>query len=294
MGTPSPPTQRQNDTNTVVFILSATRSGSTWLSYALGSHSQATHLGEYYRPFTFANHVACRLCEAKGRDNCEFLHGIHQVESQYAYDFAFSRFGTPFLIDCSKNLDWLAKFINQDRFQVKVIHLIREPRGWFASEKRRRAGMTATTGMEMWLNLNVAIVNFIKHYRLTSMPAYYDELATDEEKYFPSVCEFIGIPFERTMLKYWEYEHHALGGNGAAFNVIGGYQDAKVTTGDDAFYRLNARRQFYDTRWRSQLSPEEVRTIENMPTVRQFLERFQRDFAHFDRLAEAAHRKGVS
>ena len=96
----------------VVFVFSESRSGSTWFSYVLGSLPGVAHLGEYLPPFTRRDIVACRLCEARGKTQCEILHGIENVPAEWAYDFAFERFGRPILSDASKtassgpNVSW--------------------------------------------------------------------------------------------------------------------------------------------------------------------------------------------
>ena len=282
---------------TLVFIHSENRSGSTWLSYVLGSHPAAAHLGEYYRPFIYENHTACRLCEAKGLAECEVLHGIEHVEKQFAHDFAFQRMRKPILIDSSKLLDWTSQFLDQDRFPVRVIHLIRDPRGWFASE-RRRTPMSVEAAMQCWLGANRCLKEFFESHELPYFTTFYDELTIQPEVYFPPLCEFLGMTFDQAALQHWNYEHHGLGGNGAAFNVIGRYEKAVIVTGDDSFYKTHAGHSFYDARWSGQLNSDERAAIEQSPEIRQMLGQYGRDLPHFDRLmagylagqGHAAHR----
>jgi hypothetical protein len=272
-----------NMQQTVAFILGEGRSGSTWLSYVLGSHPGVAHLGEYLRPFIYPGHVACRLCEAKGRSQCEILHGIENVEEAYAYDFAFERFGKSILCDASKVPDWMVRFLGHRRYQIKVVHLMRDPRGWFASQ-RRREPMSAEAAAQRWADKNNTIADFVAAHRLECCRVFYDELTVRPEQYFPPLCRFIGTRYESRALEYWNYEHHGLGGNGAALNVIGGYQQANVLTGDDPFYKARVKKRFHDTRWLSQLSPAERRAFEQSPAVNRVLETVDRDFSHFDAL----------
>lgn len=160
---------------TVVFILSETRSGSTWLSYILGSHQDSVHLGEYFRPFTRRGHVACRLCEAKGKTECEYLYGIDKVAKEDAFDFAFERFHKKHLIDCSKRINWLSNFIRTDTFQIKIIHLHKDPRAWFASEKRRNKKLKIDEAMNRWVSTNTSISKAIDKFSLSYATAFYDE-----------------------------------------------------------------------------------------------------------------------
>ena len=267
----------------VVFILSEMRSGSMYLSYVLGSHPGVAHLGEYSRPFTIPGHVACRLCEARGRAECEILHGIQKVPLELAYDFAFERFQVPILIDSSKLLDWTAHFLGQERFQVRVIHLLRDPRGWFSSERRRNP-MTLDFAIPRWVDTNGRIADFVAEHRIACYSVFYDDLAARPEQYFPPLCSFVGVPYQSRAREYWNHEHHGLGGNGAALTLIGRYERANLITGDDPFYTARAHRHFHDTRWVAQLSRQERLAIEQSDAIRRVLQRYERSFLHFDAL----------
>jgi hypothetical protein len=163
---------------TVVFILSETRSGSTWLSYVLGSHRNVAQLGEYHRPFEVPRQGACELCEARGRSECEILHGIENVPKEYAHDFAFERFRKPILCDASKFLEWMASFLDQRRYQVKAIHLMRDPRAWFASE-RRRSPLSAEGAVQRWADANNRISDFVALRQIPCCSVFYDDLGAE-------------------------------------------------------------------------------------------------------------------
>lgn len=285
---------------TVVFILSDKRSGSTWLSYVLGSHQNAAHLGEYYRPFINPDHVECDICHAVGKVECPILHGIHDVPLDLAYDFAFERYKKDILIDNGKEVTWANKILtldridrrlvhlfrdprgfiaaqrrrkhlDKDRMQFKIIHLIRDPRGWFASVKRR-GWSDINTSIRKWVKDNREMIELAEKRRLPYMAVFYDELAYDPEKYFPELCEFVGMEFEPKALEYWSFEHHGLGGtNGAGYMVLQNYEKAEYKTADDDFYQKNINKRFYDQRWKEQLTKEEIEYIENSNSVRELL-----------------------
>jgi hypothetical protein len=127
---------------TIVFILSNSRSGSTWLSYVLGSHRGCATLGEYYQPFYFRDHYRetgsnCTRCFAAGLQRCEKLGDLQQIEELDAYDYAFRRVEAETIVDCSKTTDWLETFLGNPSFRILALHLIRDPRGWLASLRRR-------------------------------------------------------------------------------------------------------------------------------------------------------------
>jgi hypothetical protein len=275
----------------VIFVLSESRSGSTWFSYVLGSLPGVAHLGEYLRPFTRPGHVACRLCEARGKSECEILHGIENVPASQAYDFAFERFGRPILSDASKTLEWTERFLGQDRFEVKTVHLLRDPRGWYASETRR-GPIPIEAAVERWVETNRQIADFVASHKIPCFRAIYDDLTARPDGSFPPLCQFVGTRYESGALEYWNYEHHGLGGNGAAFNVLGKYEGARVTTGDDAFYKANAQKRFSDTRWRTQLSEAERQAFEQSAAVQAVLHSHGCDLRHFDELVAVPEEKG--
>src|SRR5439155_18604497 len=112
---------------TVVYILSNNYSGSHYLSLMLGSHSRAMHLGEV-KQLRKAGERACYLCRDK--DDCAVLGGIGPDNWTDVYRIVFSRIDPKIevLVDASKNTFWAERFLSDDRYQRKYIHLIRDPR----------------------------------------------------------------------------------------------------------------------------------------------------------------------
>ncbi len=101
----------------------------------------------------------------------------------------------------------------------------------------RREPLVPEAAMQRWVDTNTRIIEFVASHQISCCTVFYDDLTACPDRYFPPLCEFIGVDYESAALEYWNREHHGLGGNGAALNVIGGYERADVTTGDDAFYQ---------------------------------------------------------
>ena len=76
----------------VIYIASHLFSGSTWLSYVLGSHPQAATLGEHHRRFEGRRDIDCRHCQLRGLPSCEVLDGINAVPLAEAYSFPLQCF----------------------------------------------------------------------------------------------------------------------------------------------------------------------------------------------------------
>ncbi|KMK64764.1 sulfotransferase [Puniceibacterium sp. IMCC21224] len=274
-----------NRTQKAAFIMSAEQSGSTWLSYVLGSYVDCAHLGEYFRPFLRPGHTACRLCEAKGKPQCEYLAGIENIPKEDAHAFAFQRTGARILVDCSKRLDWLELAAASSKFESIALHLIKDPRGWFASQKRR-SRMTAKHGCAAWVKRNREIQNRLVQLGVPRFTTFYDEIILDPEQHMTHVCDFLGIAFDPNAFRYWEVEHHGLGGNGAALNNLVRAEQYTVKTGDDEYYFDRLKKVFHDQRWSSELDADEIAIIEQDKDVNEFLASCDRSFSDFDRLLQ--------
>ena len=111
----------------LVFILSSNYSGSHYLSLLLGSHSKAMHLGETKN--LIKEGVNCYKCGVL--NGCHLFKGIQELTTDDLYPTLFNRAGEPInlLFDTSKKIEWAIKFIkNQADYEIKVIHLVRDPR----------------------------------------------------------------------------------------------------------------------------------------------------------------------
>jgi sulfotransferase family protein len=255
---------------TVVFILSTPRSGSTWLNLVLGSHSFAANVGEYRRVFTEPGHVVCRLCEANGLPECRFLHGAAEVPLEQAYHFAAERLARPVIVDASKRVEWCARFVDRSDLDVRLIHLVRHPCGFVESEARREPEKTAAQLFADWVAGNRAIEAFCAAHAAPHALFAYDDLADHPAEELPRLCAWLGRSFEPAALRYWEFEHHGLGGNGAASLYL---RDRKVTnfvTGDDRHYAdLAARPLEADRRWMHALEPALCASFLDHPYTRE-------------------------
>lgn len=260
---------------TVVFILSSDRSGSTWLGYVLGSTPNASFLGEFRRAWDEELRQPCSWCSANGREACDVLAGIEQYSADRAYELALSRIQKQVLIDSSKRTFWAERFIAPDsHFKVHLIHLIRDPRGWYASEHRRRTGDRVEMIGE-WVRENLHIRNFLQLNNVPSTTVFYEDLARSPVYAFQQLCDDIGCSFEPSALRYWEKAHHGFAANGASSSLLSCAPNisrlGNFVTGDDPFYSHNDRKLFVDTRWKSLLSEADALAITEDSRVGAFL-----------------------
>ena len=280
-----------NNKRQVIFIASQVRSGSTWLSFVIGNHPNSAHLGEYHRPFEHPGHISCKLCQAKGLADCEVLNGLGSIPISNAYGFALERYhqkGITTIVDCSKQLSWLKKIIDKgggaqgEDLPIKVIHLVREPRGWLASQQRRNPGLNIQAELKEWKDHFFQTRLFLKQKKINFISTTYDQLCLTPKKAFKRLARFTGLPFNIKQLEYWNREHHGLGGNGAAMNNLHNTPFAKQRTADDKFYKGNLHKNFYDLRWISSTDANELENLKQDSIANKILHQSGTSFSWID------------
>jgi hypothetical protein len=216
---------------TVVFILSTPYAGSHFLSLLLGSNTRAKHIGEIKmlrkgRPSETQRECYFQFGEA--------LEGIGPDNIEQIYDLIFARLDPKIeaLIDTSKRIDgWADRFLDNDRFHRKYLHLIRDPRAlvrrWMPSSTFNKrlslrwrlmrtfpeltpAALTAGKPMLYyynWLMQNRRITEFVRQYQLDSCVVTYRDLALNTASEVERLMQWIGVPFEPPQLEYWNFEH---------------------------------------------------------------------------------------
>jgi Sulfotransferase family len=269
-GRGSRPTPRR----TVAFILSSPQSGSTWIGYVLGSGPESAFVGEYNRAWKESIRVPCTICAARGLQSCEVLYDVEKEPAERAFDLAFARTGKRVIVDSSKELEWIRTFMISDSLDIRIVHLVRDPRGFFASVKRR-APVDVGEIMAHWSNENRKFCDFITASGLPSLTVSYGLAAESPESEFRRLFEFCGMKFTTDSLSYWNVEHHGFAANGASDAILKAKAFPNVpghfVTGDVAFYGENSQTLFHDQRWRSALESAELAAIENNAEVQNLL-----------------------
>jgi hypothetical protein len=245
---------------TVVFILSSTRSGSTWLALMLGSNSHACYAGELSKMFG-PRRAACALCEERDVP-CPVFGDAVAAGSKRVHQFALERTDTSLVVDNSKSLAWAGRHTGGDVLQRKYVHLLRDPRavvhGWQARGRAK--------GIDEWVDENEAFRGFIADRGLDHRIVTYDELADATEHTLRSLCSWLGLDYEAEQVEYWRFEHHGAGRNGATAAFLESY-----VAPDREFYAANRRRPFHDRRWQEQLDARTRASIEQNERLGGFL-----------------------
>lgn len=273
---------------TVIFILSTNFSGSHFLSLLLGSHSQAAHVGEVKNLAKVKNKGIqssktnestrqCYLCE--GETSCTLLGDMHLLTKEEIYPTLFKRIGnnTNLIVDASKKTAWAKQFLNNKEFEVKFIHLIRDPRALVRKWKQhyitpkeqlkqrlKQARIapeqslpiflreTEQTYSLKWANQNREIANFLDSHTLDKKRITYHELATEPEKTVTEIMNWLTLDYEPSQLNYWTHQHHG-------------------TQKPNYDWVKESENQFIDLRWQTELSKETADQIIQNKKVAQLL-----------------------
>ena len=271
---------------TIVYILATDFAGSHYLSLMLGSHSRVRHLGEVKRLGTRRGsrriQWVCSACQTKGA--CPILGGIgpHNVDS--LYDIIFSRVDpqVEVLVDNSKLIQgWVTRFMDQGKYDLKFIHLIRDPRAlvrrWLLEapgikrglrQVRRFARITSAHpelagpilrgGKTVlltynWLEQNQRITNFLAQHQFDTHRLTYYDLCHDTPGELTRVMKWLGLDYEPGQPEYWNFEHH-------------GSQKPSYD------WNLEKKTTFFDVRWQTFLTPAVIQQISHDPFVQQYLQ----------------------
>ena len=258
----------------LLFILSSNYSGSHFLSLMLGSHSKAEHLGELKN--LVKEDVECQLCADPKQ--CQLFRAVSSEPKERLYQTLFSRVpeDVSVLVDASKKPKWFKHFINTEDFDIRLIHLVRDPRAlvrrWLMRFDEQATGRrekykqirrnplhafnlifsdSLTVSVYKWYSQNREIKTFIENTGLPSKVVTYREIAMEPDVALEKLCEFTGLDYENAQKRYWEFEHHG--------------------TEKPQYREGLSNGSGIDIRWKEYLNPEQVSRIESNKAVNKLL-----------------------
>jgi hypothetical protein len=124
-------------------------------------------------------------------------------------------------VDNSKILPWAARFAQEDGLDCRFAHVLRDPRGYIAST-RRRGNPALDEALNDWQKENAAISSFIIETGRPTVSVCYDLLAQGDSDEWHRIFRALGLAWSADALRYWEREHHGFAANGASDPVVRG------------------------------------------------------------------------
>ena len=151
----------------------------------------------------------------------------------------------PVILESTKNPRRMKELYLATPDFFKLIHLVRDGRA-VAASSMRRVGMdmrSAAADWEMWNRRSLWAQKTIPDD--LKLNIRYEEVCLSTEETLMKICEFIGIPYEASMMELRKEESHSLGGNPMRFRL------------EESTIRL-------DEQWRDQLTEEDLKVFESV------------------------------
>lgn len=264
---------------TIINVVSTSYSGSTWLASTLGAHPDAFVVGELDsitrtgRPICTLHGSDCPVWSRfePGTDASDIYRQISRVSGKRVLVVTNTR-----------------KFLDAQQapgITTRWVFLVRDGRAVVASTLRKNPRATAWSAARSWAR------TIRKKQRLVGRQApdavsrvRYEELLANTNRDLPVLCERLGLSWAPCMLEYWTQDMHYLGGNPGAMSTIAREKklpqihfqsrearqyhldvnqpeqtlpDARRV--DFSYYQRVDPRRFRDERWRSELTPMQLR-----------------------------------
>ncbi len=236
----------------VIYIVARSRSGSTLLTQLLSAHSAVASVGEAkhlveerpircgcglddWRECGFWQSVESRLLAAGGTSLAaaglrSSDPAVFQDANRRLFEAVAAQAGVEWVVDSSKDLSRLRRLLDTD-LDVRVIHLIRDPRGVVSSTMRR--GTSLETACREYVSEHVGARHLLRDR--SHLELRYEDLAGAPVATLDRLMGWLGLTVEPQQLRGWrQVPRHDVGGNKMRFEAT---EDIRL-----------------DERWRTELS----------------------------------------
>lgn len=163
-----------------------------------------------------------------------------RLEQQHRSNFAFISAALAYakadvFVDNSHDPFRLRHLIDSDRFEIRALHLVRDPRG-VALSCMKHANWSLETAIRIWIRRQADICRISDDLQIPVLRVYYEDLCSDVDKTLARIHTFADQAPEPFTGDFAQAEHHILG------NAM----------------RLRGGQIKLDEKWRKELSPEQV------------------------------------
>jgi len=186
------------------FVLSTVRSGSTLVRVLLNSHSQLhspheLHLRHIQAKITAP--FATKALGAVGLDErkLEYLLWDRMLHRE------LTRSGKRWIVNKTPNDVFIVDRILECWPDARFIFLLRHPAAIARSRQKARQQDSEERNLEMVLRYANAVEEARRAH--PGITIRYEELTANPETESRRLCEFLGVPFEPSMLEYGQFDH---------------------------------------------------------------------------------------
>ena len=116
-------------------------------------------------------------------------------------------------VDGTKDINRCLSIINLKKKKVRVIHLIRDPRGYFLSMRKNlpENKVTPDTTIKTWKGFHsLALHYFVETNKCSYLPVYYERLSSDPKSEMERIFKFLGVDYSDVLQKPLD-PHHIIG-----------------------------------------------------------------------------------
>jgi len=248
---------------TVINLISVAFSGSTWLNLLLGSHPRAFSVGEMKR----LRREDEPICTIHGKD-CPVWSSFDRASDANPFrQLAAITQRDVFIVNNSR------KFLPAQRepgIRPRFVHLVRDGRAVAASMVRKGQHPTvasAARALKHELRRNERLIR--RQPAADVIRLRYEDALVDPAGRVERLCAWAGLDYRPAMLRFWQREHHFLGGNqGTLFAMLRKAGDSAEAMADRAntglnwqlaHYREADPARFRDERWKRELDDQQLR-----------------------------------
>lgn len=198
----------------ITFVFGAMRSGTTVFRLMLNAHSKINNPGEFDFLFDYISPNAdCPTGwhfdkKAMAKDRNFLRRGLVMDDSIDGLDLLNNLLGqilsepeASVVLNVHRNIDRIVKIFPDTR----IIHVLRDPRDVAFSSIGMGWASVIYYGVDHWLASEKSWDDAV--HSLSSDQIFtlkYETLFANTEQQLTMVCQFIGLPFEDTMLRYYE------------------------------------------------------------------------------------------
>ena len=277
----------------VTLLLGSPFSGSSLLGQSLNDIAGIAYAGELDRMhrFGFPLHRAsdhfvsrCEICTSQEDYACTVFPPEHEPLAEpndvalADYLEVLSRFGTPFVVDGSKNVDWLWYLQGKgliERVPTKVILVARSVWAFAASQMRTGNG-NIYQAAEGWRNIYRHALRSISALGVPMLLVRHETFVADSDKWLSRAAWFVS---DTPHNLYEPKPLHCLGGNVSAFAIRREFDQQGYLRAIPESDRVISRKKFdyygKDTaprnqpvaRWANSINRDQARAILAIPGV---------------------------
>ena len=208
----------------IVYIRSLAYSGTTWVNLVLGSHPDAFALGVPDRIWTGGAQEATRLCSIHGAD-CEFWprYFEHWDGPQRAMPILAETAGARIILLNNINMNLLNEHVVNDEVEVRYMVVLRDGRANVTSALRHMPEIFENRyhAMRTWLRPAWEhLFNGLPDDPALTLRIKYEDLVRKPDATIARVGKFLRLEYQRDALRFWEKEHHYIGGNTGTLGLL--------------------------------------------------------------------------